>query len=202
MSTYKHIAILGAILSFAAGCGQQEPLRTYDVRIKNVATYNSDNTREIRGEISFHRDGRDTSANFAVRMTTSLKGPQWKIETRTSDGQRVLLEHDDDLRRALITIDDNTPVEVRERPDRMYEYKHDQYQKKDIGALAEAIADDLEAKRTSDESVLSTFEAGHIAMKAAGRGDRKLFFTFAFIDIFTEVQAAMNIGANNTIIQE
>lgn len=197
-----HLVSVAAALLMAA-CSSPER-RTYDVHARNIVVDDRGDTVEIRGELTFARDGGYWSATSFVGSYDLLKGPaQWRTESWNMDGQHVVLEHDDDLQQALITVDDYPPRAVLERADGKYEYDHRAYQQADIGAMAEAIADDLEAERTRDDSVITTFTTGkmlHDYMARTAR--RKLFFAFAFVDIYNQIQAAMNIGANNVITQE
>lgn len=195
---------LTALAAAAAACAPPEPVRRYAVSVSDVVVDETATEVSLRGTVHVRgEDDRATSVRFVGGYLVA-KGPaEWRTETFTVDGQDVVLEHNDDLKRARVTVDDNEPLELSERLDGRFEYDHRSYQQSRLRDLAAAVARDLERVRTSDEAVVATFEAGRLISEHAQTSARsKLFFLVSFVDVYTEVEAAMNIGADNTITQE
>lgn len=195
-----------AIFVIAAITGCAPDPRRYDAEIEALDEKEIEGGFELRGTFLV-RDAisHDVRRVTAVSRSILQKGPRsWRVETYNVDGQRVVLEHDDARKTVSITVDDHAPVVARQREDGKLEHDGEAFRDTADGRkdLAESVAGELTERRMADDSVVASFELSRLSYeRSREKYGPKLFFTFAWVDVYTNVQAAMNIGANNSINQ-
>lgn len=206
MRTKAWLALSVSLLMCLVGCADEDdPGSSREYTVEDTDEWSTERVGSLTTTRGALRVGGERVG--VVIETDTARGPNhWRIETQTINGQTVQLKHDDMAKQVEITVDRHPPVRIAARQDGKYQYRDNTYLDTPSSRwkMAGAVADDLEARRIEDRSVVATRSARELVRTRFAQDHQvgRLFMTFAFVDIMTDIDANLGVAIGNDISQD